>query len=400
MQIKRKTQRATRASHSRRRRSRSCGTRRVRRSPDPRARREPGLLAPRGTTDRRRPEGGQHGPLRVREPGQDRHRHAHRELDPVRGAQRRAELLPVRQNTHYIIHIDNNGDGVADINYIWTFKNHYRDATGQFLYNTGVVNSSRQDAELLPDLHAAASGQQGHQDDPERAIAAPSDTGKASMPNYAGLRAQATKSLPGGGKAYAGQADDPFFLDLRVFDLLYGGNLSEAGHDTLKGYNVNTLALQIPKNDLALNGSTRPQPGHRRLVDHGRAHRLHRSRERQDQAGPYVQVSRLGNPLVNEAVVPLAYKDAFNAIPPRPTTPSRRSWPGPAPDRPGADPGDLRHPGPNGPAQRPGGDLPDRCRQEGTDAGGTARRSRPTSTRRCSTRTSTRRSSSRLRSCG
>ena len=48
---------------------------------------------------------------------------------------------PFAQNTHYMLHIDNNGDGVADINYIWTFTNHYRDAKGEFLYNTGVVNS-------------------------------------------------------------------------------------------------------------------------------------------------------------------------------------------------------------------------------------------------------------------
>ena len=51
---------------------------------------------------------------------------------------------------------------------------------------------------------------------------------------------EATYDLPGGGQSYAGQADDPFFLDLRVFDLLYGGNLSEVGQDTLAGYNVRT----------------------------------------------------------------------------------------------------------------------------------------------------------------
>ena len=39
-------------------------------------------------------------------------------------------------------------------------------------------------------------------------------------------------TLPAAASVFAGQADDPFFLDLRVFDLLYGGNLSEAGHDT------------------------------------------------------------------------------------------------------------------------------------------------------------------------
>ena len=60
------------------------------------------------------------------------------------------------------------------------------------------------------------------------------------------LRDQAITTLPGGWKIFAGQADDPFFLDLRVFDLLYGGDLTEVGQDTLAGYNVNTIALQVP----------------------------------------------------------------------------------------------------------------------------------------------------------
>ncbi len=49
-------------------------------------------------------------------------------------------------------------------------------------------------------------------------------------------------------QAFAGQADDAFFLDLRVFDLLYGApDLDEVGNDTLNGRNVQTLALQMPK---------------------------------------------------------------------------------------------------------------------------------------------------------
>ena len=66
------------------------------------------------------------------------------------------------------------------------------------------------------------------------------------MPDYQTLRDQAIVTCPGGWKGFAGQADDPFFLDLRVFDLLYGGDLSEVGQDTLAGYNVNTIALQVP----------------------------------------------------------------------------------------------------------------------------------------------------------
>ncbi|MDQ6740977.1 MAG: DUF4331 domain-containing protein, partial [Actinomycetota bacterium] len=147
------------------------------------------------------------------------------------------------------------------------------------------------------------------------APAAPSDVGVASMPNYASLRDQAISSLPNGGKSFAGQADDPFFLDLRVFDLLYGGNLKESGHDTLSGYNVNTIALQIPKKDLALNGNAASNPvvG---VWSSTEKQTLQLSAGKATPSGPFVQVSRLGNPLVNEVVIPAGLKDAFNSLTP------------------------------------------------------------------------------------
>ena len=75
---------------------------------------------------------------------------------------------------------------------------------------------------------------------------APSRLGAASIPDYGTLRDQAITELPGGGKVFVGAAEDPFFADLRVFDLLYGGDLSEVGQDTLAATNVNTWALQVP----------------------------------------------------------------------------------------------------------------------------------------------------------
>ncbi len=79
--------------------------------------------------------------------------------------------------------------------------------------------------------------------------------GDASMPDYAdAARPRAITSCRAAGKTFAGQADDPFFLDLRVFDLLYGGDLSETGQDTLAGYNVNTHRPAGAEVDVALNG--------------------------------------------------------------------------------------------------------------------------------------------------
>ena len=110
------------------------------------------------------------------------------------------------------------------------------------------------------------------------------------------------------------QSDDPFFLDLRVFDLLYGADLSEAGDDTLSGFNVNTFALQVPTKDVTRGGettigvwSTASRPSMR--IENGDGSQTFK--------GKNVQVSRLGSPLVNEVVVPVGLKDYFNSSKPK-----------------------------------------------------------------------------------
>jgi hypothetical protein len=205
-------------------------------------------------------------------------------------------------NTDYTIKIDSNGDAKPDLTYTWVFTTHRRNAD-QFLYNTGPIASLTD-----PNLNVYQTYTLTVTDAVGTTTtllqvkqAAPSLVGPASTPNYATLVQQATHAIPGGGKTYAGQADDPFFADLRVFDLLYGGNLSEAGQDTLAGYNVNTIALQLPKSVLALNGNAIKNP----VIG------IWSTTNRNG-----VQVSRLGNPLVNEVVIPLSLKDAFNSVKP------------------------------------------------------------------------------------
>ncbi len=208
--------------------------------------------------------------------------------------------------SRYNIKIDNNGDAKPDITYRWTFRDEDRRGTDTFLSNNGPV-TSLDDRNLLYrqryTLKRIAHGRTTTL--VEGGVVAPSNVGPASMPDYATLRAQAVTGLRGGGKAFAGQSDEAFFLDLRVFDLLYGGDLTQVGQDTTKGYNVSTLGLQVPVEDLVLKGDARRNPviGVWSTTDkfNGRRH---------------VQVSRLGNPLVNEVVAPAGLKDAFNALPP------------------------------------------------------------------------------------
>ncbi|GGY75652.1 hypothetical protein GCM10010300_19100 [Streptomyces olivaceoviridis] len=211
-------------------------------------------------------------------------------------------------DAQYDLHIDNNGDAQGDMVFRYTFRT--RTGNGNtFLYNTGPVTSLDD-----PDLNVTQTYdidliklRGGHEVSRTKLAddvpVAPSNVGKASMPDYGKLRAQAVYRTAGGAATFAGQADDPFFLDLRVFDLLYGGNLTEVGRDTLKGHNVNTIALQVP-NELIRESARQPVVG------------VWSTTQRRNAQGYYSQVSRLGNPLVNEVVNPQKDKDRFNASQP------------------------------------------------------------------------------------
>jgi hypothetical protein len=252
----------------------------------------------------------------------------------------------------YDVNIDNDGDAKANITYRWTFKdvdtrgavNHGdkndsdgagdttiqgNDIGGTFLNNDGPVttltdtNLLFRQTYTLTQIDNPGAGQTTTELLTDVPVA-PSFVGSASMPSYASLRNQAVVAgvLPdSGGKSYVGQADDPFFLDLRVFDLLYGTDLSEAGKDTLSHYNVNTIALQVPKADLAGGGDAAANPvvGIWSSTSRSSTRTLALTGSDADApqstspAGTYdAQVSRLGNPLVNEVVVPANLKDYFN----------------------------------------------------------------------------------------
>ena len=256
-------------------------------------------------------------------------------------------FFPWATDAAYDVNIDNNGDAKPDLVYRWTFSNvdkrgttkHGDEVGGTFLYNDGPVTSLTDDNLLFRqtyDMDVIAYDANGAVTATTPLLndvpVAPSNVGKASMPNYGALRAQAVAAgqIAGGagGQSYVGQADDPFFLDLRVFDLLYGGDFSEAGFDTLKNFNVNTIALQVPKTALAGGGSVSDNPvvgvwsttsryATRTLKATNEAPGAQTAGPATDDAvksntGALAQVSRLGAPLVNEVVVPAQLKDYFN----------------------------------------------------------------------------------------
>ncbi|GEP32682.1 hypothetical protein NSZ01_04500 [Nocardioides szechwanensis] len=209
-------------------------------------------------------------------------------------------------DARYDIHIDNDADAKPDVTFRWTFKDHYR-SKNTFLYANGPVTS-------LDDTNlnfyqtyrlVRIKGKSTKVLVKSRKVA-PSNIGEASMPDYAKLRNQATTNIGTNVQSFVGQAEDPFFLDLRVFDLLYGGDLSEVGDDTLDGFNVNSVALQVPRRWIAKNGNSQQNP----VIG------TWSTTSKKSVGGGYRQVSRLGSPLVNEVVLPLAVKDAFNASDP------------------------------------------------------------------------------------
>ncbi len=218
-------------------------------------------------------------------------------------------FYPFANDARYIFKIDNDGDANADINYRFMFQDHFR-TKNTFLYNTGVVTSLDD-----PDLNFRQTYTLSRKIRGEgwqllnRGKVAPSYVGEASMPNYAALSNAAIDTYGPEGhrsKSFAGQADDSFFLDLRLFDLLYGGDLSEVGDDTLAGFNVNTIAMQVPKRFL-----TAGAPKHDPVIG------VWSTTTKEAANGRYRQVSRLGNPLVNEVVIPLKDKVRFNQSYPR-----------------------------------------------------------------------------------
>ena len=209
-------------------------------------------------------------------------------------------------DARYDIHIDNNADAKPDVTFRWTFKDHYR-SKDTFLYANGPVTSLNDENLNFYQTYRLVriKGDKTTVLVKNRKVA-PSNVGEASMPDYAALRDQATTAVGKNARSFVGQAEDSFFLDLRVFDLLYGGDLSEVGDDTLDGFNVNSVALQVPRRWLARNGDAERNP----IIG------TWSTTSKKSVGGGYRQVSRLGMPLVNEVVLPLAVKDAFNASKP------------------------------------------------------------------------------------
>jgi hypothetical protein len=232
---------------------------------------------------------------------------------------------------HYYINIDNTGDGAYDIRYQFAFKTKIGNPNS-FLYalpGVASINDSKlnvkQTYTITRELYK--NGKERSSKVIARGVpVAPNNVGPRTFPNYGAVAAQAIRSLPGGGKVFAGQRDDPFFVDLgQTFDAInfrpnVGTGNQGGAKDDLAGYNVHSVVLQVPKSDVTRDGKAVSGPAAPNAVigvwssTERRALTVSGSDK---SKGKWVQVSRLGNPLVNEVVIPLGQKDKFNRTQPK-----------------------------------------------------------------------------------
>ena len=248
-------------------------------------------------------------------------------------------------NARYNIKIDRNGDGVPDITYEWRFKTTIKN-TSSYLYNNGPITSPSS-ATFNYTQSYTVTAILGDNDTGTRTVLfanklmVPDNVGPRSTPNYDALAAQFVNTGTGaaaGYKEFSGQREDPFFVDVNsIFDLgglrpFNGLHLvpltATPGLDSTAGYNVHTTAIQVPistlapqcpANDPGVGGSAKCVIGVWSTADRPTI-TTRGLLTGEVGSGGYTQVSRLGMPLTNEVVLPLALKDAFNGLKPEQDT--------------------------------------------------------------------------------
>ena len=227
----------------------------------------------------------------------------------------------------YRINVDDNGDTIPDQTFDFQFKTTVRNGN-TFLYNTGPVSSlADPNLNIYQTFTVSRTYSNGKSTQICSGTVAPNNIGPKSTPNYVGLAASSIVTCSDGIKAFAGQRDDPFFVDLgATFDLLTirpgaPGNKG-GGRDDISGYNVLSIALQIPISKLTNDGSVPTDPNAQFAVIGGwttsyrQKVKVLNGDGTVNNNGPWVQVSRLGAPLVNEVVVPVGAKDLWNSSQP------------------------------------------------------------------------------------
>jgi len=242
----------------------------------------------------------------------------------------------------YEIKIANSGRARADVRYEFRFHTRIRNAD-TFLYNTGPISDpadstwNRPQTYTLTRITCDRHGREHRRELGRDLSCPPANVGVRSTPNYPALAAKTYHDLGGGRRVFAGPRADAFHVDLgSIFDLgdlrpfqsLFNDGIppilaNMPGVNGLRGLNVHTIALQVPIGDLTRSG-TAPSDvmaaesviGVWATASRTSARVLHPHTGRSRSLGRHVQVSRLGNPLINEVINPMSEKDRWNHLSP------------------------------------------------------------------------------------
>ncbi len=234
----------------------------------------------------------------------------------------------------YDIKIDNDGDGYPDVTYTFRFTTHVRN-NGTFLSNTGQVTSPNDKDLNVYQTYDLTKTVEGGSSKllVDNAYTAPTNVGPRATPDYPETADAAVRYVRSEGvRVFAGQRDDPFFVDLgsifdlaglRPFNTLHAIPLPTAeGIDDLQGTNVLTMALQVPTYRLTKGGKVYAPTDARATIGVWAANYRQQNtiimRDGTVRAtGPWRQISRMANPLINEVIIPRGLKDKWNARAPR-----------------------------------------------------------------------------------
>jgi hypothetical protein len=232
---------------------------------------------------------------------------------------------------HYYINVDNTGDGRYDVRYRFAFrtkvvnKNSFAYATPEVTSLNDPQLNVRQSYDVTREQYGSNGKLRRSKVVARNLPAVPANIGPKTMPDYLALAEQGVKTLKGGGKVFAGQRDDPFFVDLgTTFDSINfrsGTGNQGGGKDDVAGYNTNSIAIQVPEAQVTKDGKAVEAADSKNAVvgvwSSTERRQLQVTDSERGAKGKWVQVSRLGNPLVNEVVIPLGQKDRFNRTQPQ-----------------------------------------------------------------------------------
>lgn len=247
-------------------------------------------------------------------------------------------------NVLYEIKIDNTGDGVEDITYQFRFSNQIRNGdtvlgmaaptealTGKGKLEPLITSSNDTDYNEFQTYSVTrvdkTTGAKGKVLEQLLSVPPP-NIGSRTTPDYEKLAEEGVHTMRGtnGGRVFAGQRDEGFYIPVNeIFDTLNLSSITDSGaKDGLAGKNVHSIAIEVPIRDLTLSGVTPDTStsagaviGVWSTASRRRTNILNDAQSKGSIKGEWVQISRLGNPLVNEAIIPLKLKDAFNGLSPK-----------------------------------------------------------------------------------